>query len=53
MLEKRNRAFERLQVKLDSMKEQYERRFNDLANERTTLQNSSQRDLEKTKEQVS
>ncbi|KAH8855164.1 Golgin subfamily A member 2 [Schistosoma japonicum] len=52
MLEKRNRAYERLSVKLNSMKEQYERRLTDLTNERTNLQNSSQRDLEKTKEQI-
>ncbi|CAH8436297.1 unnamed protein product [Heterobilharzia americana] len=52
MLEKRNRAFEGLQVKLESIKEQYERRYNDMATERTNLQNSSQRDLEKTREQI-
>ncbi|KAK4473164.1 hypothetical protein MN116_004345 [Schistosoma mekongi] len=52
MLEKRNRAYERLTVKLNSMKEQYERRLTDLTSERTNLQNSSQRDLEKTKEQI-
>ncbi|CAH8433002.1 unnamed protein product [Schistosoma turkestanicum] len=52
MLEKRNLAYERLTVKLDSMKEQYERRLNDLTNERKNLESSSQRDLEKTKEQI-
>ncbi|CAH8432706.1 unnamed protein product [Schistosoma mattheei] len=52
MLEKRNRAYERLTVKMDLMKDQYERRLTDLSNERTNLQNISQRDLEKTKEQI-
>ncbi|CAH8434304.1 unnamed protein product [Schistosoma margrebowiei] len=52
MLEKRNRAYERLTVKMDLMKDQYERRLTDLSNERANLQNISQRDLEKTKEQI-
>ncbi|CAH8495551.1 unnamed protein product [Schistosoma rodhaini] len=52
MLEKRNRAYEHLKVKLDLMKDQYERRLTDLSSERTNLQNISQRDLEKTKEQI-
>ncbi|CAH8432253.1 unnamed protein product [Schistosoma rodhaini] len=52
MLEKRNRAYEHLKVKLDLMKDQYERRLTDLSDERTNLQNISQRDLEKTKEQI-
>uniref|UniRef100_A0A3Q0KLJ2 Golgin subfamily A member 2 n=1 Tax=Schistosoma mansoni TaxID=6183 RepID=A0A3Q0KLJ2_SCHMA len=52
MLEKRNRAYEHLKVKLDLMKDQYERRLTDLSSERANLQNISQRDLEKTKEQI-
>ncbi|CAH8431321.1 unnamed protein product [Schistosoma guineensis] len=53
MLEKCNRAYECPTVKMNLMKDQYERRLTDLNSECTNLQNISQRDLKKTKEQVS
>ncbi|CAH8431252.1 unnamed protein product, partial [Schistosoma haematobium] len=53
MLEKCNRAYECPTVKMNLMKDQYERRLTDLNSECTSLQNISQRDLKKTKEQVS
>ncbi|CAH8430429.1 unnamed protein product [Schistosoma haematobium] len=53
MLEKCNRAYECPTVKINLMNDQYERRLTDLNSECTNLQNISQRDLKKTKEQVS
>ncbi|CAH8430601.1 unnamed protein product [Schistosoma mattheei] len=53
MLEKCNRAYECPTVKMNLMKDRYERRLTDLNSECTSLQNISQRDLKKTKEQVS
>ncbi|KAH9593681.1 hypothetical protein MS3_00010021 [Schistosoma haematobium] len=53
MLEKCNRAYECPTVKMNLMKDQYERRLTDLNSECTNLQNISHKDLKKTKEQNS